>query len=194
MLLILCAVDVMPLYWYALHSHPHKENLLWRQAEAQRIEVFYPRIRVKPVNPRSHTIRPYFPGYLFVHADLEQVGQSVFQWMPYTTGLVSFGGEPSIVPDALISSLRRRVEEIEAAGGELFDGLQPGDAVVIQSGPFEGYEAIFNARLSGLERVRVLLKMLSERSLVVELPSGFVAKKPKAPARSQKSAGSQTTK
>ena len=174
----------MPSYWYALHSHPHKEDLLWRQVEAHGIEVF---------NPRSHTIRPYFPGYLFVHADLELLGASVFQWMPYSTGLVTFGGEPSIVPDALVFSLRRRIEEIAAAGGELFDGLQPGDPVIIQSGPFEGYEAIFNARLSGLERVRVLLKMLSERSLIVELPSGSVAKKPKSPQRSQKSTGSHSS-
>ncbi len=114
-------------YWYALHSHPHKEDLLWKQIEAHNIEVFYPRVRVSPVNPRSRKIRPYFPGYLFVQADLDEVGLSVFSWMPYATGLVSFGGEPSIVSDALINTLKQRIMEIEELGGELFDGLQPGE-------------------------------------------------------------------
>lgn len=166
-------------YWYALHSHPHKEDLLWKQVEAHSIEVFYPRIRVSPVNPRSRKIRPYFPGYLFVHTDLEAVGLSVFNWMPYSTGLVSFGGEPSIVSDALIVAIKQRILQIEESGGELFEGLHPGDMVVIEEGPFAGYEAIFNLRLPGSERVRVLLKMLSDRNVPLELRSGQIRKKRK---------------
>ncbi len=164
-------------YWYALHSHPHKEDLLWKQAQANNIEVFYPRVRVSPVNPRSRKIRPYFPGYLFVQADLEEVGLSVFNWMPYATGLVSFGGEPSIVTDALINTLKQRILQIEELGGELFDGLKQGDAIVIENGPFAGYEAIFDLRLDGSERVRVLLKMLSDRSVPLELRAGQIRKK-----------------
>ena len=83
------------------------------------------------------------------------------------------------VSDSLIATLRKRLDEIEAAGGELFDGLKPGDRVQIQAGPFAGYEAIFDARLSGSERVRVLLKFLQGRILQVDLPAGQVAKKDK---------------
>jgi len=166
----------MTFRWYALKSHPHKEDLLLHQAEAQGFEVFYPRIRVTPVNPRSRKIRPYFPGYLFVYADLSVSGISVFQWMPYTTGLVSFGGEPSVVPEALIAGLRQRISEISKAGGELFEGLKAGDAVLIQGGPFEGYRAIFDARISGNERVRVLLKFLNDQTVRVELPAGQIVK------------------
>jgi transcription antitermination factor NusG len=168
----------MTFRWYALKSHPHKEELLLQQLEAQGIETFYPRIRVQPVNPRSRKIRPYFPGYLFVNADLEVSGTSLFQWMPYTTGLVAFGGEPSSVPDALIVGIRQRIAEIKEAGGELFDGLKSGDAVLIQNGPFEGYRAIFDTRLPGSERVRVLLKILNDQAVRVELPAGQIVKQP----------------
>lgn len=167
----------MPFSWYAIHSHPNKEGLLWEQLLARGFESFYPRIRVHPVNPRAKKIKSYFPGYLFVRADLVASGLSVFQWMPYATGLVSFGGEPSVVPDHLISSIRQRIGEIAEAGGELFDHLKPGDTVIIHSGPFAGYEAIFDLRLSGNERVRVLLKMLSERKLPIELDAGQIEKK-----------------
>jgi transcriptional antiterminator RfaH len=157
-------------YWYALRSKPRKEDVVWRQARMQGFEMFYPRLRVHPVNPRSRKVLPYFPGYLFVHADLDQVGISVFQWMPHSLGLVTFGNEPAIVPENLIHELARRVEALAEAGGELFEGLKQGDTVRISDGPFRGYEAIFDARLPGSERVRVLLELLgSQRKVPVEL-------------------------
>jgi transcriptional antiterminator RfaH len=111
---------------------------------------------------------------MFVHADLSQVGISAFQWIPHTVGLVSFGGEPATVPDNLIYAVKRRVDEIAQAGGELFDGLKTGDLVLINYGPFEGYEAIFDARVPGTERVRVLLQLLNDRRVPVELNSTHI--------------------
>ena len=161
--------------WYALRSKPRKEDVVWRQVKHLGYDAFYPRLRVNPVNPRSRKLVPYFPGYLFVYVDLETAGKSIFQWMPHTIGLVSFGGEPSYVPENLIHELRKRVEEIAQAGGELFDGLKTGDKVRISSGPFAGYEAIFDARVSGNERVRVLLEFLNNRRrLPIELSAGQI--------------------
>jgi transcription elongation factor/antiterminator RfaH len=165
----------MPLQWYALRSKPRKEDIVWRQVRSQEIESFYPRLRVNPVNPRARKLIPYFPGYLFIHVDLEEIGLSVFQWMPHSTGLVTFGGEPAPVPENLIFELNRRITEIAQSGGEVFYGLKPGDKVIIEDGPFRGYEAIFDARLPGTERVRVLLELLgSQRQIPVELNSGQI--------------------
>jgi len=164
-------------YWYALHSHPNKEDLLWQQLMARDLESFYPRIPVNPVNPRARKIKPYFPGYLFINADLDLMGISAFQWMPYATGLVMFGGEPAVVPEALIFTVRQRVDEITRAGGELLNDVKSGERVVIQDGPFSGYEAIFDVRLPGKERVRVLLQMLTRRTVPLELGAGQIKKK-----------------
>jgi transcriptional antiterminator RfaH len=167
-------------FWYALRSKPRKEDVVWRQVRTRGFETFYPRIRVHPVNPRSKKVRPYFPGYLFVYADLEEVGLSIFQWMPHAMGIVNFGGEPAVVPENLIHAIRKRVEEIAQAGGELFEGLKPGDIVRISDGPFKGYEAIFDARLPGTERVRVLLELLgNQRRVPVELNTGHIERKKK---------------
>ncbi len=171
----------MALRWYAMRSKPRKEEILWRQLRAQNIEVFFPRIKVQPVNPRSRKTRAYFPGYLFIQADLDEVGVSTFRWMPHAVGIVTFGGEAAHVPDALLNTLRRRIDEINAAGGEFFDGLQVGDQVKITAGPFEGYEAIFDARLDGAERVRVLLQLLSDRSIPIELDASQLEQQKKPP-------------
>lgn len=167
----------MSFTWYTLHSHPNKEELLWQQLTANGFETFFPRIKVNPVNPRARKIRPYFPGYMFVHADLEAVGKSVLQWMPYSTGLVAFGGEPAAVPENLIVVLKQKLDAINQAGGEIFNNLKSGDVIEISSGPFVGYEAIFDVKLPGSERVRVLLQMLNHRQVPVELKTGQIQKK-----------------
>lgn len=168
----------MPKLWYALRSKPRKEEVVWRQLHTQGFEVSFPRLRVNPVNPRARKLRAYFPGYLFVFANIEEVGISMFQWMPHAMGLVSFGGEPAEVPESLIRAIEKRVEDISKAGGEVLEGLKPGDVVRINDGPFRGYEAIFDARLPGSERVRVLLELLgSQRRVPVELHTGYIEKK-----------------
>ena len=151
--------------------------MLAEQLELRRIETFAPRIRVQVVNPRARKVRSYFPGYIFIRADLKNLGLSVLQFVPGSAGLITFGGEPAFVPDGLIQSIRQRVEEINSSGGELFDVLRSGETVLVHSGPFAGYEAIFDMRLPGTERVRVLLKLLRNRNMPVELPAGYVRPK-----------------
>lgn len=170
----------MKLQWYALRSKPRKEDIVWRLVRTRDIEVFYPRLRVQPVNPRSRKVRPYFPGYMFVHVDIDEVGLSTFRWMPHAVGLVSVGEEAAAVPDHLIHAIKKRVEQIDEAGGELFDGLKTGDPILISDGPFAGYEAIFDTRLPGNERVRVLLQFINDqRQVPVELDAGQIKKKKK---------------
>jgi transcriptional antiterminator RfaH len=159
----------MNVNWYVLRSKPLRETALWQQAVSQGFEVFYPRIPVPAVNPRSRKVVPYFPGYMFVRVALEQVGRSTFQWMPNAHGLICFDDTPADVPDALVDAIRARVAAIMAAGGELLYGLKQGDLVTIKSGPFAGYNAIFDARLSGGDRVRVLLALLNDRQVALDL-------------------------
>lgn len=159
----------MSVSWYALRSKPNKEDFLANQLTAYGIEVFYPCIRVKPVNPRARKVKAFFPSYLFVHVDLETVNLSTLQWMPGAVNLVSFDGIPASVPDALIFAVEHKVKQINASQEDFVRGLKRGDVVTIQSGPFAGYEAIFDGRLSGRERVRVLLNFLQKRQIPLEL-------------------------
>lgn len=168
----------MTAYWYVLHSKPNNEELLWGQLSSRKVETFYPRIRVQAVNPRARKIKPYFPGYVFIHVDLEQVAPSTLHWMPGARGFVSFDNQPAMVPDTLIHIVKKRVDEINSAGGESFEGLKHGDLVEIKSGPFAGYEAIFDIRLPGTERVWVLLKLLQGKSFSkMEIPAGLLERK-----------------
>jgi transcription elongation factor/antiterminator RfaH len=155
--------------WYVIRSKPNKEDFLAEQLIAYGMEVFFPRIRVRTVNPRARKVRPYFPSYLFVHVDLDTVSISTLHWMPGAVNLVSFDGEPASVPDLLIAAIERQVSQINASQESLVKTLKPGDLVKINEGPFAGYEAIFDGEVSGRERVRVLLNFIQKRQIPLEL-------------------------
>lgn len=163
------------IHWYAFQSKSRKEWLLYDQLRIRQIEAFLPCIRVQPVNPRAQKTKPYFPGYLFGRVDLELAGRSLLDWLPGASGIVSFGGEPAPVDDGLINSLRRHLESINSSAQGLAEKFQPGDVVTIRGGPFAGYEAIFDTRLSGRDRVGVLLRILQNSPVRLELPIQQIA-------------------
>jgi transcription antitermination factor NusG len=167
----------MAIFWYAMHSKPNKEEFLAKQLEAYGIEVFYPQLRVRPVNPRARKIVPYFPNYLFIHADLDETNLSALRWMPGASGLVSFDTEPASVPEPLVIALQKQLETLNAFSQNFLDELKRGDRVLVQSGPFEGYEAIFDERLPGRDRVRVLLGFLQHRQIPLELRGQQISRK-----------------
>lgn len=160
--------------WFALPSKPNREESLWREVGARGHEDFYPRLRAQPVNPRSWTMLPYFPDCLFVRMCLADVGRSMFAWLPFGQGLVSFGKVPANVPEALVGAVHRRVDEINAVGSEQLVGLVPGDPAINHGGPSHSYQASFDARDAGSERVRLLLKLLDRRMVRLDLPVGQI--------------------
>ena len=155
--------------WYVLRSKPRKESSLCQFARSQGHEIFYPEIPAHPVNPRALTVKPYFPGYLFVRTRLREVGESTFRWMPFSQGLVYVGGEPASVPDWVVEAVRWRVVELWSNGHEPPERFRRGERVIIAEGAFAGYEAIFDERLPGKERARILLKMVHDRFVMMEI-------------------------
>ena len=159
----------MSLAWYVIYSKPNKEEFLCQQLRFKKVEHFYPCVTVIPVNPRSRKIRPYFPGYLFVHLDLDQAEQiPTLQWMPGAVGLVSFDGRAAEVPDGLIIALKQRLGE-DAILRKEEHTFKTGDHIHVLSGPFEGYEGIFDTRLSGFARVRILIDILRNQAIKIEM-------------------------
>ena len=164
----------MSLSWYVLHSKPNKEDFLFTQLRHREIEVYYPRLRVNPVNPRSRNVRPFFPGYMFVHVDLETTPLSVLSYIPGANRVVSFEHEPAIVSDEVVLTIRQNVDRINENPNQQQEQIAHGDPVTIHGGPFEGYQAIFDTRLEGSERVRLLIKLLRGQQVRVQVPSKMV--------------------
>lgn len=165
-------------YWYVLQCNPREEVTAWRQVESLGMEVYYPCVSVRTVNPRARKVKPYFPGYLFVRLDASTLSKHTFRWMAHIVGLVCCGDEPTPVPDALVAAIRRRVAEFALVCADPAHGMKRGDPVRIQAGPFEGYEAVFDMRMSGDNRVRVLLELINGKSVALDIQATQVDRIP----------------
>ena len=162
--------------WYALHVKPHKERLVHDGLSAKEMELYYPVIKKKPVNPRSRKEQPFFPGYLFVQLNLEMAGNNALKWTEGAYGLVEFGGEPAAVPDILIGELQSQISDIEMKGDLNTVKLKSGDPVRIVTGPFDGYEAIFDSHLAANDRIQVMLTFLKAQTKKLQLRSSEIVK------------------
>ncbi|GMQ78911.1 MAG: transcription termination/antitermination protein NusG [Anaerolineae bacterium] len=166
----------MPSQWYALHVKPHKERIVNDGLKAKDLEIYYPVLKKKPVNPRSRKEQPFFPGYFFVYLDLDEFGPNALKWTEGTYGLVEFGGQPAAVPDILIKNLKNQITNLGLKGDLNKDALKTGDPVRIVTGPFEGYEAIFDAHLAAKDRIQVMLTFLRAQPKKLQLESSKVIK------------------
>lgn len=156
--------------WYVVHSKPQKETWLYNQLSALPVEVYYPCLRMRNKKTLTYQSKPYFPGYLFVNVDLDVMGASILQWIPGSRGLITFGGIPACVPDGLLQRIRHRVDAINSAEDSVQKGFRLGSEIVIQSGPFTGFDAVFCARLRDRERAQVFLKVLEDQAIRINLP------------------------
>ncbi len=81
--------------------------------------------------------RAFFPGYLFVQADLSEVALSQINAIPNVLRLVTFGDLPQPVPAGVIEALRLRLDDLNAQGG-LLPRFQSGEIVRLKREPFAG--------------------------------------------------------
>ena len=145
--------------WYVMQSKPRKEKVVYKQLCAKSIEAYYPTVCVKLVNPRTSKIRPIFPEYLFVYANLDEIGVGTIRWLPGVKDLVPQGGEPISIPDSIISELKRLVAVIDEGGPLDVEYLKRGGLVHITDGPLVGNDVLFNMQISGSDRVLILLSV-----------------------------------
>lgn len=73
------------------------------------------------------------------------------------------------MPDEIIQALMKRVEKVNEKGIEPLKGWKKGDQLVIRDGPFQGLDAIFDVRLSGHQRARILVKFLNDQWIKTEI-------------------------
>ncbi len=162
------------MHWYVLRSKPLKEIFLSNQLGFHNIEAYVPLVLNRKKNNSQKSCN-FFPGYIFVRIDLEKLGMSALMWMPGSNGVVCFGGEPGVVPDAFIHHLRHKVDHLNEDPQSKWARYQKGDQVKIAQGPFRGYEAVFDQYLPSSDRVRLMLKTIAEHQLKVEIPGEQLA-------------------
>lgn len=153
-------------HWYALYTKPKAEQQVDTILQLRGLDTYLPLIKVpKKGAPSQRVLKPFFPCYLFAYLDLAVVSVSSINWTPGMRSIVSFCGEPAIVDDAIIETIRLRLDAINE-GRPLGEWrFKQGDRVRIKDGVLEGLEAIFDETVSASGRVRILLNILSRQAV-----------------------------
>lgn len=154
--------------WYLIQTKPRQEARAEEHLVRQQFECYRP-TQPPGRTPKTRRVNSeaLFPGYLFIRMDLSN------SWYPIrsTRGVarvVSFGGHPCPVPEALIGQIRQR-SLIPAAASAFVHG----DAVRVRTGAGE-LQGIFLSD-DGEERAVILLTLMQRQQRVV-LPLGSLAR------------------
>jgi transcriptional antiterminator RfaH len=170
-------VDPLPnaTRWLCVHTRPRKEASAEQYCrEVLGFKTYYPRMKhLKTIRRvKRWIVGPLFPRYFFCRLNLAQNFRAV-QYAPQVIGVVSFGGQPTPVDDAII-------DQLQQWAGEAVDivtvrpGFHPGDLVEIADGPLRGLQAVVLQEMSDRDRVAVLLSTLGCQARLIVSRSQLV--------------------
>ena len=161
--------------WLCVHTRPRRESGAERYCrEVLSLDTYYPKLKhLKTIRRvKRWIVGPLFPRYFFCRLNLAQSFRAV-QYAPQVVGVISFGGRPSPVDDAII-------EHLKQWAGEAVDvvtvrpGFRPGDLVEIADGPLRGLQAVVLQEMSDHDRVAVLLSTLGCQARLIVSRSQLV--------------------
>ena len=153
--------------WYAVHAKPRQESVALLSLQRENVETFFPRLQQKRTirRVRKWVTGPLFPGYFFARFDADRDSRLV-RFANGVINIVSFGGQPAVVDSSIIEGIRSHCKPSTTLPDIQPSGLQPGDQVEIQTGPFRGFQGVFEREMSDQERVVILLEVLAKTTRV----------------------------
>lgn len=156
--------------WFLAQVKPNADQIAKRNLERQNFCTFQPLERSTRVRGGHFiaTLRPFFPGYLFLTYPEPIAPWSLVNSTYGVARLVSFGGKPAPVPPRIIADLQAACD---ADGVLMIDyQLQAGTRVAIAHGPLAAFVGEVE-RLTPDRRVLVLLDFMGKQTRVT-LPAG----------------------
>lgn len=153
--------------WFAIYTKARAEDLVTHKLAEVGIETYVPKLRItKYIKKRyREVIEPLFPCYLF--ARFEPLTH--LRMIRYTRGVRRVvgdkEGQPWPVGEEIIDFIRSN--EKDGYIRMWSDDAIEGDTVEIVEGPLKGLRGIFKQKLSGKERVMILLSAIEYQAKVV---------------------------
>jgi transcriptional antiterminator RfaH len=152
--------------WYAIHTKPRQEDLAQISLQSLGLTTFNPKLKEKKIvrGVRQDVVKPLFSSYIFCKFRV----QEFFRAVKYARGVREIVGtkeEPTPVDDDIISIIHERM-----IGGYVViesPKFQPGDMVMVEDGPLQGFVGIFEREMKDSERVVILLNTIKFQARVV---------------------------
>lgn len=154
-------------HWYAVCCKPRQEAVAEENLLRQGFNVYLPRIRMRQRRRGQwlDAIEVLFPRYIFTRIDPLRRSTATIRSTRGAVGLVRFGGQPAVVPDAVMDALREREDAASGLHQDKRPPFSAGEAIKLVDGPLAGMEGIFTQQ-DGDKRVIVLLELLGKANKV----------------------------
>jgi transcription elongation factor/antiterminator RfaH len=146
-------------FWYVVRTKTGDEHRANRNLLNQEIETFLPLFRDYCYHNGKMIpkIKPLFPNYLFANFNLE----SLYYKVKWTRGVgLILGNREGPIPISakVVQAILDRIGRDNLV--ELEDQIKTGDFVQVTSGPLKDLIGIFERRMSGKDRVTILLNLI----------------------------------
>ena len=153
--------------WYAVFCKPRQEVIAEENLLRQGFHTHLPRICIRQRRRGQwiDVIEALFPRYIFIRVNPLRCSTAPVRSTRGVAGLVRFGGEPAVVPDAVMDALLQHVDPTTGLHADKRALFSAGEPVKLVEGPLAGMEGIFKQQ-DGEKRVIVLLELLGKANKI----------------------------
>jgi transcriptional antiterminator NusG len=165
--------------WYVVHTYSGYENRA-RQSLEERIKLAklgesFGQLLIPTENvvelakggQKKTTKRKFFPGYMLVQMELNDITWHLVKSTPKITGFVGSMTSPPAVPEAEVLRLTQQIDEGTLKPKPRVQ-FEEGENVRVIDGPFQNFNGVVEAVNADKAKVRVLVSIFG-RSTPVEL-------------------------
>jgi transcriptional antiterminator RfaH len=158
-----------PPAWYCLRTGPKQEQLAMNMLRVEAgLECYCPKIRFKKARRQGvmWVTEALFPCYVFVRMDYAVSWRHALS-LSGVRSIVSFGEQPAILSDSIISDLRNLFQDKEFI--QIEPEIRVGKEIRIVQGAYKGWRALVTKVLPSRRRVAILMEILgSDREVEID--------------------------
>jgi transcriptional antiterminator RfaH len=147
--------------WWAIQCKPRQESRAQANLETSGVRTFLPLARHVASGRSTRKwiakTEPLFPRYLFARCDAPNMAHRI-RFARGVTKILGTDNRPTAVDESIITAIRQRVAQDGCVS--LTPVLRPGDPVRVVAGPLQDFVGVFEASVTGTDRVRLLLAVL----------------------------------
>ncbi len=162
--------------WVVVWTASRAEKKVTSRIAAQGIEAWLPTVTEKRrwSDRWQEVVTPLFPGYLFARGSLQHWNKLLRT--PGVLSVVKEGGEPAVLSDGFITSLKRAVESVGAAVESVKEFIEydVGEEVVVREGVLAGVRGVVRERRNA--RQLVIWVQQIGRGVAVTIGSALVSR------------------
>ena len=108
--------------------------------------------------------KTFFPGYILIHAVMDNVLQHVVTGLPSVVGFLGAGDQPTPLRPDEVDRIFGRLDQAREMGEQPEIPFKPGDAVKVVDGPFNNFTGFVDEVYPDKMKVKVMVSIFGRKT------------------------------